>query len=332
MEGRITGVGVGLLSASPPHTDIPPAVYVCQHPQPKRCDLFLWDDEAKAREAACVLNNSRAELYEEPTTPRKPSPQYGLPTPQTEKHINDSFADDVKTPYTPSKSPARLERIDKAKASTNKDESQITADISGNEEFYDWPLSAGEDVKKHLDQGSYGNAHAYPETPRKSIKTDPVASPGKRSYADDASPPRYNLPTPTSNRKGVHDVFTTPPTTKKGNLFTDPLETPSTVRYPEISSRDSDLANEILSTLKTALSGPLFAEAQAEIKAVCHKHTMQTKGIMRGRDISRDMVKKKEARITELQNELEELKRERATDRDVIRQLRRDFSAQRRFS
>ena len=305
---------------------------MCQHPQPKRCDLFLWDDEAKAREAACVLHNSRAEPYDEPTTPRKPSPQYGLPTPQSEKHVNVSFADDVRKPYTPSKPPAQLERIDKAKTSTNKDECQITADFSGNEEICDWPLSDGEDVKKHLDQASYNNAHTYPETPRKSIKTDPVASPGKRSYADGASPPRYNLPTPQSNRKGVHDVFSTPPTTKKGNIFVNPLDTPSTVRYPEIPSRDSDLVNEILSTLQTALSVPLFAEAQEEIKAVCHKHTMQTKGIMKGRDISRDMVKKKEARITELQNELEELKRERATDRDVIRQLRHDMSAQRRIS
>ncbi|KAI9795505.1 MAG: hypothetical protein M1825_001455, partial [Sarcosagium campestre] len=35
--------------------------YTCQKPQPKRCNFFLWDDDAKPREASAVLANSRSE-------------------------------------------------------------------------------------------------------------------------------------------------------------------------------------------------------------------------------------------------------------------------------
>ena len=103
------------------------------------------------------------------------------------------------------------------------------------------------------------------------------------------------------------------------------------MRYPDlISQHDSDLANEILASLQNSLSVPLFAEAQEEIKAVCYKHTMHVKGITKGRDISRDMVKRKEARIVELRSELEALRREKETDGATIRHLRQELSARKR--
>lgn len=76
-------------------------VYTCQKAQPKRCDFFLWDDEAKSREAAAVLNNSRTEPIHSPQTPSKISP-YGLVTPQTSSRFRQGISELV-DPSTPSK-------------------------------------------------------------------------------------------------------------------------------------------------------------------------------------------------------------------------------------
>ena len=47
---------------------------------------------------------------------------------------------------------------------------------------------------------------------------------------------------------------------------------------------------------------------------------------MKGRDVSRAIVKTKDERIVELQGEIEGLKAERESMRAVVRHLRRDFA------
>lgn len=117
-------------------------VYTCQKPHPRRCNFFLWDDEAKPREAAAVLNNSRSE----PITPSKERPM-----PVSPEIINA---------YTPSK--AR--------------ESTQTTSTQG--EVFDWPNSDDEELSKVADRTSM----APPETPRKAIKTAMFATPSERRH------------------------------------------------------------------------------------------------------------------------------------------------------
>lgn len=119
-------------------------VYTCQKSQPKRCNFFLWDDEAKPREAAAVLNNSRSE----PITPSK--------------NRSGTVSPDIITPYTPSKAPAS------------------TQTTSTQGEVFDWPNSDDDELFKVADRASM----APPETPRKAIKTDMFASPSKRRHGD----------------------------------------------------------------------------------------------------------------------------------------------------
>ena len=72
--------------------------YTCQQAEPQRCGFFLWDDDAKPREEAAVLANSR----NEPVTPSRPA-NYGQdssPTPAkqantgTKRTARQAYLDD----------------------------------------------------------------------------------------------------------------------------------------------------------------------------------------------------------------------------------------------
>ncbi|MCJ1246206.1 hypothetical protein MMC30_003411 [Trapelia coarctata] len=264
--------------------------YTCQKPQPKRCNFFLWDDEAKPREAAAVLNNSRSEAH--------------TSTKQTAIRIPSL---EPVTPYTPSKPPAGSQS-----SAQNTQSTQSSA-----EEFYEWPSSEDDELAKVVDRVSM----PPPETPRKAVKTDAFSTPGKRRYDETA------LPTPT---KDPDDVFTTPMTGLKGrSLFPrtglpSPAVTPSSNRFKDITPDNSELATEVLNSLRD-LRVELDPEATTSLKEICSRHTLKIQGITRGRDISRMAIKTKDARIAELQNKISRLEAERETNKAVIRHLRRDI-------
>ena len=240
---------------------------------------------------------------------------------------------EITTPYTPSKTshnvPLSYKRGDATQAST-------TQGSDSEDEFYDWPASDDEEMSKVADQASSGHSIPPPETPRKAVKIDMLSTPGKRTYNDMVSESgvieRPPWPKPSMEATG-DDVFTTPATGAPGRgLFVatslpSPAETPTPIRYKDISpTQDSELASELLNVLQNHhVSIP--PEVQISVKNICNKHVLYTRGIMRGRDISRAMVKTKDERIAELQGEIEGLKAERETNRAVIRHLRRDMAA-----
>lgn len=304
-------------------------VYTCQKAQPKRCDFFLWDDEAKSREAAAVLNNSRTEPTNSPQTPSKSSP-YVLITPQTSGRFKNG-SPEVITPYTPSKTydaPSSSARGNGTQAST-------TQGSDSEEEFYDWPASDDDELLKVADQTSSAHPMPPPQTPRKAIKADLLSTPGKRRYdemaAGDEDAPRFDLPTPITGRQGG-DIFTTPAAGTHGKgLFANrtlpsPTETPTPIRYKDIPpSQESELASEVLSALRNH-NASITPEAQETLKSICNKHVLYTRGILKGRDVTRSMAKSKDERMAELLGEIENLKAERETNRAVIRHLRRDMA------
>lgn len=169
-----------------------------------------------------------------------------------------------------------------------------------------------------------------PETPRKVAKTDMFSSPGKRRFSqiDDGNTASW----PPRSTAG-EDVFATPNTgVKRDGLLTSgqnlspPAGTPTPTRFKDLlqTGHDSELATEVLRVLQNSKIS-INPDVKAELKAVCEKHTLSTRGILKGRDISRAMVNTKNAKISELQETITALQAERETNRAVIRHLRRDM-------
>lgn len=197
------------------------------------------------------------------------------------------------------------------------------------------PTSDDDELSKFADQASSGDPMPPTETPRKAIKADSFSTPGKRRYdemaADDGGAMKVALPTPATGREG-DDIFTTPAAGTHGKgLFSSGIlppqaETPTPIRYKDIPpTEESELASEVFSALQNH-NAFITPEAQETLKGICNRHVLYTRGIMRGRDVSRAMVKSKDERMSELQKEIEGLKAERETNRAVIRHLRRDMT------
>lgn len=176
---------------------------------------------------------------------------------------------------------------------------------------------------------------AQPETPRKAVKMDALTTPGKRRYDEIDAPPGGDYPTPATGLNG-DDVFATPSTSTKpagkgifANQATNadgPAVTPTPIRYKDVPlGVDSQLASEILTTLAAHAIG-LPADIKEAVRGICNRHVLYTRGIMKGRDVSRSMVKTKDEKVVEMQAELETLRSERETNRAMIRHLRREMA------
>ena len=168
-----------------------------------------------------------------------------------------------------------------------------------------------------------------PETPRSAIKTDILSTPGKRGIEEvDVGNP-LPWPTPMSaNRE--RDVFTTPATNGKGrNIFmpTTLQDTPTPIRFREMSSAqdgNSSLANQVLTALQDAKI-LLPGKVSDDIKTICNKQSLYTHGVMKGRNVSRSLIGKRDEKIIEMQGTIEALQAERETSRAVIGHLRKEI-------
>ena len=210
-----------------------------------------------------------------------------------------------------------------------------TQGSDSEDEFYDWPASDDDELSKFADHASSRHPMPPPETPRKAMKAEFLSTPGKRRYdemaADDGDTLKAALRTPATGKE-ADDIFTTPAAGTHGRgLFVSgtlpsPAETPTPIRYKDIpATQESELASEVFGALQNH-NASITPEAQETLKSICNKHVLYTRGIMKGRDVSRAMVKSKDERMTELQGEIEGLKAERETNKAVIRHLRRDMA------
>ncbi|KAL8761646.1 MAG: hypothetical protein Q9184_002260 [Pyrenodesmia sp. 2 TL-2023] len=292
---------------------------------PKRCDFFLWDDNAKPRGTAAVLGNSRTELLPSPWTPRRPVvTSYGLQTPHTDTSKGHRSPEPF-TPYTPSKSSG-------APGKTNNTQDTSTTLTASDEEFYDWPASDEEDALKAADRASSKCSMPPPETAGKVPRTDVFTTPGKRRYSEiENGSTSTNAWSTPSNTDG--DVFTTPSTNLKGNghlapcrTITSPSDTPTPRRFTDRlqAGQDSELASKVLRVLQD-FKVPINSDVKAKLETICDSHALSARGILKGRDISRATVNTKNAKISELQQSIAALQAERETNRAVIRHLRRDM-------
>lgn len=329
--------GVCCLQVSLPHNHRvaancawPRIVYTCQKSQPMGCGFFLWSDEAQLRASAAVLNNSRSEPTTTPQPPRTPVKlrQARFSTPQ--KLLGPQTSPPTSPSYPSLYTPSHTTGISQSFASTLLDDPpiQLSDDEDEDEEFYDWPVSEEEGLSNATDR-TVNSMPPPPTTPRKAPKSDPFSTPGKRRYDEMLHGGAHPWPTPSTGRK-EDDVFTTPSTSSRGtNLFAhaglpSPMNTPTASRFRDIPGQEPVVTTEILQALQTHQIA-LPSDLRDTIKSIGNKHSLFTHGVIKGRDISRSLILKKNEEIAELHGEIAALQTERETNRAVIRHLKRSM-------
>jgi hypothetical protein len=215
------------------------------------------------------------------------------------------------------------ERGRREKAST-----KLMAEIEDNEEeegdeFGEWPLELEEE--KRIVQAV--------ETPRKMGGGGEFVTPGKRKWEEET------LATPITGKRFERDedVFTTPSKKFKQDSYETPhssLRTPSATPTPSQydlnpdstpkPQQTYDITSEVLSLLRNQ---KIDDETEERLKEVLSKHALRISGIVRGRDVSRTALRKKDERIAELEGVIGRLEREREVDRVVIGHLKGDVRA-----
>lgn len=257
-------------------------VYTCQKLQRERCNFFLWDDDAKIRETAAVLSNSRSEpvsdsgaLSNEYSIPLSPPP-----------------------PYSPFEIPSNVGDVSGPNVTGPNGDSSGVQTIEG-ELPLDWLLS-NEGEQRRLEAignstgsttGSRKRTIQQPETPRKAPKADALDSPRQQWRSPPSSPHISGLPTPNTERtsrsvvtmSSARGLRTASPVERGTSQFLTPSVTPTSSRFRSICTglgEDSSLSEEILEVLDKSCK--LQNDTREKIKTICNKHSVRTQGIAKG--------------------------------------------------
>ncbi|KAI9374752.1 hypothetical protein BJX61DRAFT_257430 [Aspergillus egyptiacus] len=294
-------------------------VYTCSKDHQHRCKFFLWASDAEAREKLALLSNSRSEstgpgpgaASSTPQTPssktRTASRSTGLLTPQT------GHRDEHPNPHSGSES--RFGRTRPSDAQSAK--ARMMAEDTDE---FEWDERIDSEVERIVDVNS-GNGNSNSRAlrqpdfglgPRKTPRTEKITSPGKRKRDDD-----------DDDDDGEEDgrSFTATP-----GSMAPPFQTPTPTRYrnavPPASSAvgesplasSEDLAGQVSAILEGhGVSIPV--PARRELRELFGRHEMKMKGIIRGRDISRVALQKKDEQIASLKERIAGLEAQRELNR-----------------
>ena len=324
--------------------------YTCQNQAEKRCDFFLWDEDAKLREESAVLNNSRSE----PEQRRVANAQDGWDAGRTRggmfANINPmatastSKATGEDDATTDEGSPL-LEYSSQQSGNKRKAEAAYLDDDDDDDELLPWPLTGQEEQ----DFVAATDQIAPPETPRKAAKTGVYATPAT-TVQKARTLPWLQQPVELSTMKRTPSMFSgqqadTPnspskPPTKAlppipeqayGPTPTLQASTPEALakspsppeRHRDALANPADSASSLTNEALAALAGTaILPSVLSKLRGILSKHDLKSQGVVRGRDISRLALKAKEAKIVELQARIASLEAEREVDRSVIRGLR----------
>jgi hypothetical protein len=360
--------------------------YTCQEPEGQRCGFFLWDDEAKTREAGAVLAGRTTEPGAENemgTGRRSGSPDkntvegwnesadrfmvdlarkaeargsalasVNVTNPATWKYQLEDRKEErrqaielLRAPNVSPRNDPVVDRVVRKAAELRRMTSRMD---DGDEEFGEWPLSVEEEDEA---VSTAERASFEPETPRKAIKTSQFATPGSRktdSVGVWATPQ-------TTSRKRVFDSrdgdFATPTHVKReddGSLGLRSLPSPTKSPTPvnrrlnfssiappgpsstaaasvtvNCSTTDYSLTLEVLSLLD---SQHVDETVLSDIRTLLNQNELKTAGIVKGRDITRAALKKKDEQIAELQQKIQVMASEREMDKSIIRHFKQDMA------
>lgn len=201
-----------------------------------------------------------------------------------------------------------------------------SSNLSSDEEAYSWDEGLDDEVNNLL--GGSSSSTARPRqpvfTPNKAPRTATNTSPSKRKLDDvfdeDDKPPPYSECVPTTQSSS-----TTAPISFSS---VEVSATPTPRRYRDVlsaqgasSHQPSETASNILAILDRH-DVVVPTTARDEIVASLDQQHLKTQGIIRGRDISRMALKKKDEEIQALRERIERLETEREMDKVVISSLR----------
>lgn len=162
----------------------------------------------------------------------------------------------------------------------------------------------------------------HPDSPYKAARTPTMTSPGKRKLFEFAYDRTTNtstsILTPLSNRSTVSSRF--PPSSAEVCM------TPTPSKYRDVLSADtkadsSNLAKEAIATLDK-LDVVLPNRARDGLVELLNRQELRMTGIVRGRDIARASVKKKDGEIAQLKERISNLEAQNQLDRSVINSMK----------
>ncbi|PYH93803.1 hypothetical protein BO71DRAFT_450497 [Aspergillus ellipticus CBS 707.79] len=296
-----------------------------RQPQTQQCRFFLWTSDAEAREKLAVLSNSHIEpntsfnsfdsndtSTSTPETPTK-KPRLssfstttnpgGLLTPQTDRTVRfNSPMMSGRLGATPQSAKARMMTED-----TDEFEWDDADDAAVGK------LVSQSQAPPPLRQPDFG----APKTPRTerisststSSSFSSFPSPGKRKFGDfdDGDSEKMVGFTPPASMirpytdRGTSFSSSVPPSSMEFSM------TPTPVRFRGAAAaaagasqvESSELAAQAVTALERNKAG-LTVQAKDELVDMLNKYELRMKGIIRGRDISRIALKKKDEQIEQL--------------------------------
>ncbi|PQE24094.1 Zinc finger GRF-type protein [Rutstroemia sp. NJR-2017a BVV2] len=288
--------------------------YTCQEPKESACGFFLWEDKARTREIAAVLNDARSE----PHTPQKTST---LVDPADDKRTLEGHA-----------------------TASNKWMDDLRK--KSEDEFGAWPLKE-EDEDNIIERVEQVVPGSFPQTPKKPVHSNAL-TPGSKRKREDKNNEANALPTPATAQRD-EDVFGTPATRRlRGGMwdgnersakrpllspsvtpspfkFKDALATPSETpsALEKKTGRDMhlnyDIAEDVMELLKDQ---HIDSEVETKLREMLNRHAMKISGIVKGRDITRVALKSKDSTISELRQKITALESERDLSSAIIKQLK----------
>ncbi|KAG9641980.1 hypothetical protein KCU64_g12332, partial [Aureobasidium melanogenum] len=274
--------------------------YTCQNGEGRRCGFFMWNEDAHPREAAALLNNSTTEPKnspDKPLSPVHPSSQTMQSSSTTTSTLSQPNA--AKRPFS----------------ETGLD------DADTDHDSFPWYLSGQEEAQ----------LLAAPETPRKAVKFDGLATPATSTHRrlpwlDRSAQSPFTIAAKATSSKPSslpqHSTSSKSVVAQHGALT--PQVTPSPSRFHDPSADTSSFRSTLNQDVFAALSDSsvtLSANLTAKLRDVLTRHELRTQGVIKGREITRLALKARDAKITELQATIASLEAERDVDHARITRL-----------
>lgn len=310
--------------------------YTCQLDKGRACGFFLWKDNAQVRERDVLVRMDSGES----------DGRGGSRLSHIEESAQDSRGTRDTTrgrSRTLSPSPTPISRQARSNASksavggTSAKSLEIMRRLAGDDSdssdgFGSFSLTTQELDEVDSHSSSRKERESRPSRPDAAISMNLLGSPAKRKHDetnDDAFPhDAESTPKKQHNRlKGgmwdgnertsnsLQTPDNTPKTPHQQNKVSDGLVLPTpqtasssaTIDTPSNPSRHSpSLASDILPRVQAQVS----VSTLHDIEEILQRHELRLSGIVRGRDVSRLALRKKDTEIAELKSRIARLERE----------------------
>lgn len=289
--------------------------YTCQQTEPKRCKMFLWEEQAQPREQAAVLANSRSE----PRVSENEAPPPYSEIPSAERDGNRLRDNSAHVSWEQNDSTNTRRRSRPVMEESQTDDEDY-GDLTADEEHR---------LSQTVDRAARTISPPAQTPSRKAHKPNEYATPSR-------PPPANSLPTPSMTNGKARSSFVDdyllngkgPNDTPTSSAYETPHRdaSPTPLRFSHAAASDpspsaitsTSLADEVFAILPSNL----VSSTRDPLLAVLRKHELQVQGIAKGRDLSRLALKAKDAKVTELQHRISTLEADLELERGIVQQLR----------